>query len=619
METLDILSFNEEELDKNVENIKERANKKALLETEPTINEIMAVTKIILDFVKEKKRKLYGGYAQHLLLKNKGSEIYTETELKIADIDFYSPYPLKDLKELCDILDDAGYESVEGKEAQHVETYKIYVNYKDYCDISYVPINVYKNIRFIEVDGYVVSHPWFIMIDMFRQFTDLLVSNRTLSKALKRFKKLQEYYPLPLIKQKLVIDSPKTEIKNILKIIFENFLVLQPTLIFTGIYVYDYYNYYSGCVQSYVNIPYYEIYSTNYVNDGLNIIDYFKNSEYAENIMYEEHYPLFQYLGHYTVFYYIENKIKKPILFLFSNNKRCIPYKTDKAILFENDNQKILDKNINLGSFDFNILHLLMMTLKYRIENDNDMNDTIYKTLNGYINFRNCYLENNKLTIFDDSIYQSFVVDCIGKTIQSARDRYIRGAIRKKLGKPPVYKYSPKESRHDIKYKFSNSSGNKILNKSHYKLVEEKRIYNDVADIEDEEKNVDENDNINDNILEITTNEKYFEDIKNKQKTIEIKINKGVYANLKKNNIIIFKNKEETIKTKITKINRYDNFKDLLTNENINKIDTDIIMNDDNNDNNTKIQDIIDALRTVYTEKDEKDNGVIAIHFIVIK
>ena len=41
--------------------------------------------------------------------------------------------------------------------------------------------------------------------------------------------------------------------------------------------------------------------------------------------------------------------------------------------------------------FDFNILHTLINLLKVRIDNENDMNDRLYKYLNGIINFRSYY------------------------------------------------------------------------------------------------------------------------------------------------------------------------------------------------------------------------------------
>ena len=37
------------------------------------------------------------------------------------------------------------------KEAIHKATYKLYVNHQAYCDISYVPMNIYKKIPYINI------------------------------------------------------------------------------------------------------------------------------------------------------------------------------------------------------------------------------------------------------------------------------------------------------------------------------------------------------------------------------------------------------------------------------------------------------------------------------------
>ena len=107
---------------------------------------------IIKKFIIEKKRKIYGGYALHLLLleKNKSTIIYEEND--IYDIDFYSPEPIIDLKELCDKIYAAGFKPVLGQEAQHKETYSVYVNYQLYCDITYMPNNIYKKLRFMFIN-----------------------------------------------------------------------------------------------------------------------------------------------------------------------------------------------------------------------------------------------------------------------------------------------------------------------------------------------------------------------------------------------------------------------------------------------------------------------------------
>jgi hypothetical protein len=180
-----------------------------LNEIDPKIDEVTAINEIIKSFIIEKKRKIYGGFALNLLLTAKDKSLALYDAFDNPDIDFYSPEPLNDLKELCDRIYDAGFKQVIGQEAQHKETYSIYVNYQLYCDISYMPNNIYKKTRFINTNGFTLIHPWFAMIDYFRMFTDPMVSYWRLEKHYERYMLLQKTYPLPLITESLYFDAFK--------------------------------------------------------------------------------------------------------------------------------------------------------------------------------------------------------------------------------------------------------------------------------------------------------------------------------------------------------------------------------------------------------------------------
>ena len=91
----------EEFLDK-YNDIKKKIDILKLTEFEPSLNEIKNVNQIILNFIKTKKRKIYGGFGLNKLIINKDpkNQIYENEEL--SDIDFYSPEPINDLVQLCD-------------------------------------------------------------------------------------------------------------------------------------------------------------------------------------------------------------------------------------------------------------------------------------------------------------------------------------------------------------------------------------------------------------------------------------------------------------------------------------------------------------------------------------
>ena len=83
---------NDMELFQNrIEGIMKNIEDKVSKYYDPTYAEIETVQKIILDFAKEKKRKMYGGFGLHLAIKNKNNSasFYKVTELFFKDIDLY--------------------------------------------------------------------------------------------------------------------------------------------------------------------------------------------------------------------------------------------------------------------------------------------------------------------------------------------------------------------------------------------------------------------------------------------------------------------------------------------------------------------------------------------------
>jgi hypothetical protein len=464
---------------------------------DPSLAEITAINDIIYKFIKDKKRKVYGGFALNKLLMQKDPLNTLYSKYDFADIDFYSPEPMNDLINLCDKLHEDGFTNINGKEAQHKETYSIFVNYKLYCDITYMPLNIYNKVRYINIDDFNVIHPWFMMIDYFRMFTDPLNSGWRLEKHFPRYKKLEKNYPLPLISTQLELVPYKDKGINEAINLLLNYLYNLESLIFTGYYVYNYYLYVSEYKKynknyEYIHMPYIEIYSINYIQDGLNIIEFIKTlpEHISSRITHIEHYPFFQFYGYNTVLYYNDGDEQVPILYLYSNNNKCIPSKNVDLIKFNNLNKnkpEITKSKINIGSFDFNILHYLIILVKIRVDNDNEWADIIYKYINGLVMFRNYYFTKTHKNLYDDTIFESFVIDCLGKTIDPIKEKNILIQVRRKLGKPFIYKYEPGISKKPGNYIFLNSSGNPIKKESNLKLIES-NINTDISDeIEKEE------------------------------------------------------------------------------------------------------------------------------------
>ena len=153
----------------------------------------------------------------------------------MSDYEFYSYEPLKDMKELCDIL-AKDFNFVEGANAQHDETFKIRVNYFEYCDISYIPKIIYNKMPKIKIDDYYYAGFNFIIIDILRIFNDPLSSYWRIEKNGKRALMLFEYYKINLKEnfKKINVND------NILNYIRKN-IIIGSKLICLGYYSVSYY------------------------------------------------------------------------------------------------------------------------------------------------------------------------------------------------------------------------------------------------------------------------------------------------------------------------------------------------------------------------------------------
>ena len=466
----------------NWDNIIDAITRKKMEIFEPTGKEKDSVMLLLLNFIKEKKRKIYGGYALNALveLKDKKDAIYKDIDS--PDIDFYSPEPIKDLIELCNILHDKGFKYINGKEAMHKETYSIYVNYVLYCDISYVPKNIYNKMPFKEIDGINYIHPSFMSIDYLRMLTDPLVSYWRIDKGFKRFCLLQKHYPLVHNVGPIEIENSNEKIDYALNTIYD-FLINKKTCINVGLYAYNYFLHESGILQSkkpdkkfsYLDTPYYEFISSNYRDDARELLSILKVKFPSGSIRHEESYPFFQFVG-YSVTIYHEDDV---IAIIYHNNNKCLPFMNVKALKFTKSGA-IEDKNesnkITLGTFALTILFALIASTKARTNDDEDTKNLSNAIISHVTEMRKYYFEKNNKNMFDNTIFKDFVIECIGDTIMPDREKRLLIEQRKKSGKRYMFMYDPSTDKREgeINVNFSNSSGNPIRKEKNLKLADVK-------------------------------------------------------------------------------------------------------------------------------------------------
>ena len=449
-----------EKINKNIDKIKDDAAKEFKTLYEPTIKETSDIYTSIKNYIKRKGRIAYGGFAQNLLVMNKNPEesFYKIIEgafynwPDISDIEFYSTSPIEDMIELTEELYSIGYNNIEGSEGIHSDTYKIFVNFLNYCDITYIPTNINNNIPIIEIEGIKCAHPHFMMVDTYRILTDPMTSYWRVDKSINRFQKLIKYYPIDQINANKKIDF-KSNDQLILKLIRKK-IVQKTKLIVVGFAAYNYYAKKDSESIFLNNIPYYELISTNLVKDSKDIFNAF-NKKFPRKVTTKEYYPFFSFFDN-KIEYYIDNQL---VLRLFGNNERCIVYKySDK-------------KKTHFGTFNLVMMYMYFNYFFYYVNRDKYNTELYSGLIAKFYNLRNKYLDFHNITVLDKSPFQDFTLKCYGVPKDPIRSSRLESLQKKKQGKKMKFRYGPSGKPGKApEFSFSNISGNQILNEKYFIL-----------------------------------------------------------------------------------------------------------------------------------------------------
>lgn len=447
-----------EKINDNIKEIKDNAAKEYKTYYEPTLNELSNVYNAIKNYIKRNKKIVYGGFAQNLLIgkKNKDDVFYKEINgayynwPDLADIEFYSVTPLKDIIDLTEELHGLGFKHVEGREGIHPETYKIFVNFINYCDISYMPSNIYNNIKTISIDGLNCIDPHFMMLDTYRIITDPMTSYWRLDKSINRFQVLTTHYPIDLS-----LNDKKITLKNNIPADVKRFIhkkiIKKSKLIVVGLNAYNYYV--NKVNKDYLveDIPFYEVISENLEEDANKIYKKL-NNKYPNKITTKEFYPFYAYIDS-RIEYYYNNEL---ILKVCGNNKRCTVYNFSKK------------KHVYYGTFNLVFLYLLY-NYYYNQINNNKENEKNYLSLAGKLfESKNKYLNSHKITVIDKSPFQDFTFKCFGLPVDPIRSSFLDIIEKRKEGKRLKFRYEPSGKKGKVpEFMFSNTSGNQIINKKY--------------------------------------------------------------------------------------------------------------------------------------------------------
>jgi hypothetical protein len=174
----------------------------------PTVHQRVAVLDNILDYVAQRGRKVYGGFALNavLLEVSPADAIYADNAAAalVPDVEFYSPDPVSDVVHLCDRLHAAGHRRVQGREAAHSGTFTVTVEFTRVCDITHVPPVVYDAVPTRPVTHHGLYRPLvlravepsFALIDLLRLLCDPFTSHWKLDRMLPRLLLVQRLFPI---------------------------------------------------------------------------------------------------------------------------------------------------------------------------------------------------------------------------------------------------------------------------------------------------------------------------------------------------------------------------------------------------------------------------------------
>lgn len=464
---------------------------------EPTVNEKREVMDIVRKFIRDKKRKIYGGTAMNEAIKmvNPSDAFYTDSQF--SDIEFYSPTPVPDLVELCNILYNKKYKYVVGSEARHEETYSIFVNFQLYCDISYVPLRVYNGIKTLVIDDIHYVDPHFILIDQLRIINQpLTAAGQRWVKTFDRVYRLLRNYPLEYFNKQIKILKPNNEITSYINLIKTDFMMdpdIQETCLLSGFSAYNFYirhamgdrtveqmartTYGIDRMDSLLsNVPFVEVISVAYADTVEKIFNFLKKVvKDPGQLSIDEYFPLFQFTNYSVVINYQDI----PIVKIYEADGFCIPYnRTTKRYMYV--------------SYQYLLMMMLISKFRAHLEKNKEMYFNYGIAISNLVAARNIYLTKHKLGVINNTVFGEFRINCIGRTVSFIREGLLRGREKSKQGKRP-FRYDPEqffnseqESQDKFdptKYNFKNTSGNKIINPKNllFRIDENGNIVRNIA------------------------------------------------------------------------------------------------------------------------------------------
>ena len=451
---LEYHKYRTKQIEKKLDSIILDSKRKRLNKLNPKKKDVDRAFNIVTDYIKTKKRIIYGGIAINELikLKNPKDKIYDEINLDYPDYDIYTPDPIFDMIFITNKLYNMGFKDVNAKESIHDGTYSIRLDNVTgvILDLTYVWDKHYYFIPKRKIgDLYYIDYE-FAFIDLYKICTDPLLSYEfRITKAFHRTSLLEYYYPIISRNAKFQIDffdKPNEKINNI---IINQYIKFNENIIVSGLSAYNIFMEKLN-KSNQININYLSIITDDIEKSYNEVIKLLINNKIEKNKITKKKYnKLFEIFDKRILIFY-NNKI---IISIMGNMNRCIPY--------------ITVKNINYISFHTLLLHLHYYLYYYRIEKRFDVVEFTKNLITILHETRLQYLKKNKLLgIEKDNIISELITNCKFNTIDARMlfNEKIKNNI--KLKKMYIFSYFPDKKLIELnklpKFSYPNTSGSEI-------------------------------------------------------------------------------------------------------------------------------------------------------------
>jgi hypothetical protein len=458
----------------HIENVSLEVEKlKYLKENKNYSRNINLLEKVVIEFIKENKRKIYGGYAFWKFMELYKEKSVLATKKFIIDIDFYSTDPIKDCIKLANKIYDVQVENtriftvVYVENAAHPESYKIKVNNDAVVDITYMPTAVFEAVPVVTIDSLLICDIDFLLIDMYRIYSNLLFSSDRLKKTMDRellLRKHQKGSSAMSIKQISLDHVPKAD-KKVIDFIINEFVKGNKECVVFGFFALELYwtKYFAKKEKGIIPLCYLECIVAGGLEEAASCIqDILNTTDLCKSLRVDKRHPFFQFEGKSMTF--IINDV--PTITIYEDNELCIP--------------TVNHDGCQIASYDYVMFRLLSSWMKHRLYfyKNSKANSSIFLDLAKCLyESRSKYLQVAEVNPFSEEaglLQEKSIVairNCVGSAVNPmhllGESKRVQHTENKRKWKDFVFfQYSPERKRLDAATfehpPFNNKSGNLI-------------------------------------------------------------------------------------------------------------------------------------------------------------